>query len=58
MTKKKSKKDEEKKLEYRIMGDAFLGELSNISGEEDSSLQNLIISMESKKIQKSLKNNK
>ncbi len=58
MTKNKSKKDEEKKLEYRIMGDAFLGELSNISGEEDSSLQNLIISMESNKIQKSLKNNK
>lgn len=58
MTNKKNKKNKEKKMEYRIMGDAFLGELSNISGEEDSSLQNLIISMESNKIQKSLKNNK
>lgn len=56
MTKKKVKKDKEKNLEYNMLGDTFLGELSNFTGEVDSSLQNLVISMESDKIQKSLKN--
>jgi len=58
MTKKKSQKDKlkEKNFEYNILGDVFLGELSNMSGEEDSSLQNLMISKESDKIQKSLRN--
>lgn len=57
MTNKKTKR-KEKKLEYNIMGDTFLGQLSNMTGEDDESLQNFVLSMESNKIQKSLKKNK
>ena len=49
MTDKKNSnnKNNEKNLEYSIMGDAFIG---SISSELDNSSQNFIISMERDKI--------
>ena len=55
MTDKKNSnnKNNEKNLEYSIMGDAFIG---SISSELDNSSQNFIISMERDKILKGIKN--
>ena len=57
MANKKSKKDKksEKNFEYEMLGNTFLGQISNVDGETDNSLQNLVMSMESDNIQKALK---
>ena len=58
MTDKKNSnnKNNEKNLEYSIMGDAFIGSSFNMIGDLDNSSQNLIISMERDKILKGIKN--
>ena len=48
-------KSNKKNLEYNIIGDAFLGSLFNMSGDLDNSSQNLMMSIESDKIQEAMK---
>ncbi|SCH61580.1 MULTISPECIES: hypothetical protein [unclassified Romboutsia] len=53
--KSKRQIEEEKRLEYGILGDAFLGDLFNMSEELDNTYQNLIMHSESDEIKKIIK---
>ena len=61
MKNKNKIKDEAKnkeKFEYDILGNAFIGDLYNISEDLDNTSQNLIMYSESSKIQKLSKDTK
>lgn len=54
-------KDEKQKVdntEYEILGNLFVGDLLNMSGELDNASQNLVMCMDLNKIKKAKKENK
>ena len=55
MKNSKNNKDQEKNFQYDILGDAFIGSLFYMNEEIDNTSQNLIMSMESDKIQQEIK---
>lgn len=55
MKNSKNNKDQEKNFQYDILGDAFIGSLFNMNEDIDNTSQNLIMSMESDKIQQEIK---
>ena len=58
MKNSKNNKDQEKNFQYEILGDAFIGSLFNMNEDIDNTSQNLIMSMESGKIQQEIKHSK
>ncbi len=50
--KTKQQREEEKRLEYNILGNAFLGDLFNMSEELDNTSQNLLMHLESDEIKR------